>query len=402
MIIPVFNFETDDLEKSFLNNPYSVVSTSIGVKNNNRFATNDRIMIGEMGNEATEIVTVSAADADGMTLTIGATVFAHSANDPVYKLPFDQVKYYRSTDGGSNYSILSTQNLDVDNADLTTKYDDTTGLTSYLYKFTFYHSISTVESAFSDAIQGSGWRREQIGNIIDEILQEVSDKNELNVTRTELIGYFNDVNDDLQTGVSKPYSFLHTTTTLARTLNTNYTAFPEDSNGKQTMWKFDRMDYNYVDTTTDPDTDVTTTLKVYPPAEFRNRYSDNTISSTTVTDETPQAMTIDTATNKFLFNNPFETTDSDAFTLFYWKYFDTIDSEGDVIETPSPKIYKLYCKGMYYRKRAITESSYTATADRYFADYLIEKNRYKGLDRKDMGSPRSFRPENSTTKSFRI
>lgn len=402
MLVPVLNPETSDLEKSFLSNPYSVGVTSIEVKNSNRFSANDRIMLGEMGNEATEVVTVSAVNADGNTLTVGPTVFAHSADDPVYVLRFDQVKFYRSTTtSGGSYSVISTQNLDVDNADLQTVYDDITGTAAYFYKFTFYHSISTVESAFSDVIQGSGWRRRQVGKIIDEILQEVSDPNEINITRTELLGYFNDVNDDLTINVSKPYDFLRTRSALTRTANTNYIDFPTNSDSEQTMWKFDRMDYNFTDTTTDPDTDYTVTIKVFPSEEFRNTYTDNTISSTTVTDGVPEAMTLDTSVNRFRFSAPFETTLANVFYLHYWKYFTTIDSEGDIIETPTPKIYKLYAKGMYYRKRAISESSYNQTADRYFADYQVEKGKYKGIDRKDQGTPRSFRPQTDTIKDFR-
>src|SRR3990167_4585225 len=160
MLIPVYNPETDDLEKSYLTDDYSVGAISINAKNNDRFAINDRIMIGEQGQEKTEVVTVSGVNANGNGLTIGATVFSHSADDPIYKLRFDQVKFYRSTDG-TNYSVVSTQNLDVDNSDLQTKYDDASGLSSYYYKFSFYHSISLVESAFSDPIGGTGWRREQ-------------------------------------------------------------------------------------------------------------------------------------------------------------------------------------------------------------------------------------------------
>lgn len=402
MVIPALNLETDGLEKSFLSFPYSVGTTSIQVKNNNRFAANDRIMLGEMGNEATEIVTVSSVSADGNTIVIGATVFAHSADDPVYQMPFDQVKYYRSTTGsGGAYSVISTQNMDVDNADLTTKYDDTTGLASYYYKFTFYHSISTLESAFSDVIAGSGWRREQTGHIVDEILQEVSDLNELNITRTELLGYFNDVNDDLQLNTARPYDFLKRSTTLGRTLNLNYVAYPVDSNGKLTMWKFDRMDYNFTDTTVTPNVDNTTTIEVMPIEEFSNKYSDNTVTSTNVSDDKPTAMALDEANNQFLFASPFTTTDADCFILTYWKFFDTIDSEGDVIETPTPKIYKLYSKGMYYRKRAISEPNYQATADRYFADYQVEKGKYSMANRRDQGSPRSFTPESQTVRNFR-
>ncbi|HEY6019608.1 MAG TPA: hypothetical protein VIY48_06795, partial [Candidatus Paceibacterota bacterium] len=60
MLIPIYCPETDDLEKTYLSNPYSAGATSLEVKNNNSFAANDRIMIGEMGQEKTEVVTVSA------------------------------------------------------------------------------------------------------------------------------------------------------------------------------------------------------------------------------------------------------------------------------------------------------------------------------------------------------
>lgn len=400
MVIPVINPETADLEKSYLADPIAAGVTSLTVKNNNRFAANDRIMIGEMGQEKTEVVTVSAVSG-GTVVTVGTTVFEHEADAPVYKLLFDQVKFYRATSLSGSYSVISTQNLDVDNATLTTSYDDTSGTTSHYYKFTFYHSVSAVESAFSDPISGGGYRRNQVGNIIDEILQEVGDVNESHVTRREVLGYFNDVNDDLTINVSKPYDFLRTRTTLTRTANAITVDFPTDSNGDETMWKFDRMDYNYMDSTTDPDTDHMSTITVLPEEEFRNRYSDIEITSTNVSDAKPEAISLDTAVNKFRVWPASETTIANAFYLYYWKYFTRIDSEGDLIETPTPKIYKLYSKGMFYRKRAVTEPSYLQTADRLFADYQVEKAKYTGVDRKDRGTPRSFRPETRTIKSFR-
>lgn len=403
MLIPVFNPEITDYEKSYLADDYTVGVTTVNVKNNERFAANDRIMIGEMGQEKTEIVTVSAVDSSNDTgLTIGATQFPHSADEPVIVLQFDQVKYYRSTTGSSGtYNSLATVALDVDNDTLQTVYDDTAGLSTYYYKVSFYHSIDAVESALSDPIPGGGWLRDQVGHIIDEVLQELSDLQEQHVTRGEVIGYFNDVNDDLVIDRAKPYEFLHSRTTLTRTANRNYIDFPADSNGRQTMWKFDRMDYNFTDTTTDPDTDNTSTITTIGMDEFRNRYPDNTISAATTSDAKPAHMTLDTSVKRFRFSHPAATTASNVFYLHFWKFFDVIDSEGDQIETPTPKIYKLYIKGMYYRKRAVTEPSYNAVADRYFADYLVEKNKYKSVDRLDAGTPRGFRPRSTVYKGYR-
>lgn len=402
MILTLLNPETVDLEKSYLANAYSVGATTIALKNNDRFAVNDRIMIGEMGNEKTEIVTVSNANANGTDLTIGATVYSHESDTPVYRLRFDQARFYRSTTTSTGtYTLLATVALDVDNANLSTLYDDSTGLSTYYYKMTVYHSISTNESAFSDPIGGTGWQRYQVGNIVDEILQELSDPNEQNITRNELLGYFNDVNDDLQTNVGRPYDFLRTRTTLTRTAAQNYVDFPTDSNGRQTMWKFQRMDYNFTDSTTTPTTNTTSTIKVIPDAEFRNTYGDNTISTTTKTDATPAAMCLDTAVDRFLFSAPFLTTSSTALYLYYWKFFNTIDSEGDVIETPNAKIYKLYCKSMYYYKRSISDPMFSNIAQLFSTQYEREKSKLKMADRKDAGTPRSFQPQTSTIKSFR-
>jgi len=310
------------------------------------------------------------------------------------------VRFYRSITGiNGTYNLISTQNLDVDNADKQTIYDDTAGTTAYFYKTTVYHSISTIESDFSDPIPGGGWRRRQVGKIIDEILQEIGDLTETHITRNEIIGYFNDVNDDLTISVGRPYEFLKARQTLTITPNTNYINYPTDSNGDQTMWKFNYIDYNFVDSTTTPTTNVTYTLITIPEPEFRNIYQDNTIDSTTVTDQITR-LSLDNSVNRFRFDAPFATNNGTLY-LHYWKYFTEINSEGDVIETPTPKIYKLYVKARFYHKRSISDLTLGADAQGYDNDYQVEKTKYTGVNRKDQGSPRSFRPATDRTKSFR-
>lgn len=405
MIITAFNPDTSDLEKSYLSNPYSIGETTIAVKNSDRFAANDRILVADQGLENAEIVTVQSVSSDGSTIVLDPSTpleYAHSADEGVYKLRFDQVKFYRSTTGiNGTYNLLATVALDVDNESLTTFYDDTTGLASYYYKITFYHSISALESAFSDPIQGSGWRRRQVGYIIDQVLQEVGDQQEMHVTRGELLGWFNDVNDDLTSQVSRPYDFLHTRSALTRTAGRAYIDFPTDSNGDETMWKFDRMDYNFTDSTTSPATDVTKTIPVISAEEFRNKYPDNTVDTTTQSDQMPREMCLDTSVNRFRFSHPALTTQANVFYLYYWKFFDVIDSEGDVIETPTPRIYKLYLKDMFWRKRAVIDAKLMPTADSYRAQYLAERGKYKGIDKKDSGTPRGFRPRTSPYKTYR-
>jgi hypothetical protein len=401
VIISTLNPSTDDYEKSYLANPYTAGVTSIEVKNNNRFAANDRLQVGETGLEKTEVVTISSVNANGTTVVVGATVFDHEADAPVYQLRFDQVKIYRATSSTGTYTLLTTQNLDVDNADLATNYDDTTGTSAYYYKTSLYHSVSTLESSLSDAIAGTGYRRNQVGYIIDEVLQEVNDQAEQHVTRSEVLGYFNDVGDDLTINVAKPYDFLRARSALTRTAGRNYLDFPLDSNSDQTMWKFDRMDYNFTDSTTSPATDITYTVKIIPEEEFRNTYSDNTIDTTTEDDKIV-VMTLDTAMQRFRYAPPSATTSSNVFYLYYWKYFDRISTEGQEIETPTAKIYKLYTKWRYYEKRSASEPSFRSLAQGYQAEYAQEKANYTKTNRRDSGTPRGFRPASSDFSNYRI
>lgn len=401
MILQLLNPEVEDLEKSYLANPYAIGVNTLVVKNADRFAFNDRIMLGEMGEEKTEVITVTAAAIDGMTITTTATVFSHEADTPVYRLRFDQVKFYRSTTGISGaYSVISTQNLDVDNANLETLYDDTTGLSSYYYKMTLYNSISTLESAFTDPIPGGGFARNQVGHLIDEILEEVGDQAEKHVSRKELLGYFNEVNDDLTISVARPYEFLKTRSALTPVAAQSYLNYPTDSLGNQTMWKFDHMDYNYLDSTTSPVTNVTYTLDVEEQTYFRNKYSDNTNNSTTQVD-TIRKMSLDDSVNRFRFEAPFKTANGTLY-LHYWQFFPVLDSEGDSFITPTRKIYKLFALSKYYAKRQIVEPSFAPVAQDYKNQYALEKGSYSQHNRKDRGTPRAMRPRDSVDKSFRI
>jgi hypothetical protein len=402
MLIPVYNPTVDDLERSFLSSGISAGVISLTIDNNTNYAINDRIMIGELGREKTEVVTVTGAVSAGTTLTVGATLFPHEAGAPVTRLRYDQVKFYRSTTGSTGtYSLLTTINLDVDTADLLTKYDDTTGLSTYYYKVSFYNSVSTLESALSDPIAGSGYSRNTVGFMIDEILREVADKQETFVDRTEVLGWFNEVNDDLLTRVKKPYSFLHTRTAVGRTAQNAsgagaYLSFPTD------MWKFDRLDYNFVDTTVTPNTSITYTVRMLPPEEFRNRFPDTLDSASSLNNnDTLQFGSIDDAVSRIRLWPPSKTTSSNVFYIYYWKTFTQLDSEGDTFETPTPRVYKLYALGKFFRKRSGSDPIAERLANSYFQDYNQEVSKLKRADNKDAGTPKSFKYLPQTNKGWR-
>lgn len=402
MLITAYNPSTDDLEKTYLSQSYPSAITSIEVKNNSQIVNNNRLLIGDLGFAQSEIVTAGTPNSNATTQPVSATLFSHPANTAIYVLQFDQVKFYRSTTGqNGTYTLLQTVNIDVTNADLTTSYNDTTAASGYYYKISVYNSVTGIESAQSDPIPAvTGWATNQVGYVVNLVLKELNDPNEENVSRDEIIGWMQDVNDDLKTQVVRPYNFLYTRTVFGRTAGATSLAWPTDSNGNQTMWKFDRMDYNFVDSTTTPVTNDTYTVEVVSLAYFRNRHISNTNDSTTQDDQV-QEMALNEATKAFDYFPGSKTSSNAVWYLYYWTALTDITTEGQTLQTPTSRIYKLYILYRYYLKRAVTEPTYLQMSDRYKNDYLLEKAKYKSQDRRDVGTPRRFESEGWVRKSFR-
>jgi len=510
MIVTLQNPLVDNLEKTYLSQSYNYAVTSVEVRSNLQFSANQRILLGQPGLAYSEVVTTGTVSADGTTIAIGATLYPHEADTPVYLLQFDQAKFYRSTTGANGtYTLLPNNpvNLDFTSEDLQTTYNDLTSVAGYYYEITVYNSITTVESAFSDPIPAiSGWNRNQVGYIIEAAYAELSDANEQNFTRDEVIGYMNEVNDDLVMNVVKPYNFLYKRQAFGRVGGANTLAWPTDSNGNNLMWKFDRMDYNYVNNSTTPTTNTTSTVPVVALDYFRNRWVTNTsnpavpsgvtiglgaggslvlgktyyyvvtatysaggesnqsaeVSATTQTgdqtivltwtgvtqpsgyniyrglssgaetlltnvsastlsftdngtkspgtqappapistqDDVVQEMALDESQQTFNYYPASQTSSNAVWYLYYWTFLTPITSEGNVIQTPTPKIYKHYINFKYYLKKAVTEPNYLQIAAKHETYYLRELMRYKGQDRRDVGSPRSFHNAGWVSKSY--
>ncbi len=382
------NPSLDNLEKSYLTTAYAAGVTSIEVRNNDRFVNGDLIQIGRPGSEKTEIVAITASVTKGTAMTVGATTFPHEADDPVYKLRYNKVRFYRSTTGiGGSYSVLNEAEVDVDNAILKTVYDDTTSLTTYYYKISYYNSAGSVESSLSDPIPASGYARGTVGFLVNEFFEEVADQTQQNMSVLEAIGFMNEANDDLTTQSRRPYRWLKTSAVLNITLNVNYIALPTDMN------KFDRIRYTF----DNGSSDTTQTIRMVDMNEFEYINYDNNY---TPSDDTIIA-TIDETTNRLLLWPTPKTSQTGAITVYYWKNFTELTSMADVLETPNHRVYKLFLHGKFYRKKGIKEQSFLQISDRYFNDYTTEVVKLQRSNRLDLGTPQGMRPDTRHSRGLR-
>lgn len=152
----------NQLETSQLNADAVVGATALGVNFSNNLAANDYLVLGSIGGEDAELVTISTVT-DASHITTSALTKPHSALDRVTKLFGNQIKVYRAAnvDGSapadSGFASIATFSIDVDNVDTT--YTDAAGSDAYWYKFTYYNSATTSETAISEAspVRGGGY-----------------------------------------------------------------------------------------------------------------------------------------------------------------------------------------------------------------------------------------------------
>lgn len=194
--VPIFDLLVD-ATSTFLTADTAAAVTTLTVKNITGLAINQILLIGDPGNEGSEIVKTHTATApSGSTVTLNAaTVFPHSSSTPIYVLKFDQVEISNAPTVAGVKTILTTASLVADSE--TTDYNDVVSTGGY-YFARFKNSITAVFSSYSDAAPYSGYTRLSARYIIDSALgainkttsQVLSDEfafTELNNFQTEVL-----------------------------------------------------------------------------------------------------------------------------------------------------------------------------------------------------------------------
>lgn len=132
---------------AIIKNPVASGSAKdITADDNNDFAQNDFVLTGEIGKAQSEIFKVNAAVTAGQVIQADSLTFAHNAGTPLYKIPYDKVRFYRAATLSGEKALLTTLDIDADNE--FTIYVDTSNTTGYLF-FTLYNSQTSAESGYS-------------------------------------------------------------------------------------------------------------------------------------------------------------------------------------------------------------------------------------------------------------
>lgn len=154
---------TDKRESTFMTAAADAAGTSITVKDNSNFITNnDYYLVGAIGSETAEIVQNNSSTTIGTNITFdrngaaGGLRFSHPINTPVYRLDYNQFRLAHSTTTSTSdidAANVSTQDLQFD--DTYTRYQDTTYTTGFFF-VRFFNETTTTFSDYSAAIPVGG------------------------------------------------------------------------------------------------------------------------------------------------------------------------------------------------------------------------------------------------------
>jgi hypothetical protein len=168
-ILKIANFSARNLrETGVLDADQAATGSPVSllIQNSQDFSSSDIVMIGTLGSEKAEKKSISSV-ADATHITVPSLSFAHLRGETITKLFGDQIKIYRAANVDGSVpadsafgAAYATINIDTDQEQ--TIYTDATGSSSYWYKSTYYNSVSTSESALSDATAVRGGSGESI------------------------------------------------------------------------------------------------------------------------------------------------------------------------------------------------------------------------------------------------
>lgn len=234
LILRPKNPSIEDNPRSYLTAAVSAAGTDLPVLSTAGFvitgANDYYVIVGEYGNEATEIVLVDASDAgsDNTGLTVGALKYAHSAGTPVTYIEWNQVRLYGGLTGAVT-NLVSTYDIDC-SKQFTEFVNDQ--VTYSVFVTRYYNVDSTYESQNSSEITSSSYARTSVKKIIESGLRKgmtYIDQGQDSILSWDIAKDVCQAGIDETLARKRNWHFLHkideNTSTVA---STAYVAFPSD------------------------------------------------------------------------------------------------------------------------------------------------------------------------------
>lgn len=161
---------------SYLSTNYASAVSAVVVVNSASFTASDYVLIGEFGNETSEIVLVSTITSATHTLNLATTTkFSHPQDTKVQVVNYNQVRFYHTTTTTFSVTDPVTGYIDVQPTSYYTIGTDSTNSTGFGY-FVFYNSTSLVASTESNPIPYANFEEGSVKKIFDAFFSLLNNK----------------------------------------------------------------------------------------------------------------------------------------------------------------------------------------------------------------------------------
>ena len=162
--------EIQDNEKTFLDADSNAGDVTF-VANGVNFDIGQFIVVGQPGNEKTEILQIGSVSATAIGLASPA-IFPHNRGDIVRFIPYNQIAPEYSTDGIAWNTITPV----VIRSDATETYmQRPTDLSTYEYRFRFYNTVAIQYSGYSNTVLASGYADNTIWSVKHRALGQLGE-----------------------------------------------------------------------------------------------------------------------------------------------------------------------------------------------------------------------------------
>lgn len=200
-------------ERTYFDQDYSSGNTAI-VVSSFTFAVNDIIIAGNVGEKKTEQTYISSLTPPTQFGITPAYNFDHVKGTTIYRSDYD----YMSIEGQPQNGIFSLiQQVLIQWDKPETLFLHTVGDDTWNYRFRFYNSKLNVYSEYSPTIPGSGFTRQQVGQLVLNVRKKIRDVNRIRYSDQDIIYQLQDAQNEVITLIPKLW-FLYVDTWETATL----------------------------------------------------------------------------------------------------------------------------------------------------------------------------------------
>lgn len=347
--------------------------TALVVASNDDIAANDYLVIGNPGEETTELGRVSSVSGATSVTLSAALKFAHGANSPIFKSLYNQISLERKPASGAYAEITEGKiEIDFDARDGFTIISVAAGLSTDTFKWRFYNVATTGYSDYSGELAGTGLTRNSVGYLIAQFRRMAGVPDHESIPDEQIIQWFNDCHDMVESEYDRWWFLLKEDTD---TTTANQYKFDLDSD-------FARMEAVLFN-----DGNANYRLKYITLAEF-DQLRINAASAPS--SDSPHWWTLlppDSSNTKGYVgvHTPILTA-ALVLTKRYYKEMATLDNFDDTTAIPTPMILVNYALMKYY----LSKEQFN-TANIYKREYNDDMLQLKKTQRRQVGQIRSIK-----------